>query len=325
MVTAGAIAGRAQTESPVRDSLGRTFGSLRLSVTPACNMSCAYCNPERLPMAGAQRPPEFYVDLVSRLLSVQPFAAVHITGGEPGLYRELPALVRGLRGLGIARLSVTTNAVRLSRDARALREAGLSDCNVSMDALSRRCFKKMTGSDERDLVLAGITECLRVELPVKVNCTVMRGRNHREIVPLFSHLSARGVLVRFLELMSMGPLQERHAELLFPEAEILALLAERFSFALEPRTAGSTARYWRLADGRRFGIIANHSTPFCSDCDRLRLSHDGRVFGCISSERSQNLDGAADQAELRSILASALAEKQFVFRGSALNMQAIGG
>ena len=311
---------------PVQDSFGRSFGSLRLSVTPACNMSCAYCNPERLPMGGAaHRPPEFYLELVARLLGVQHLAAVHITGGEPGLYRELPALVRGLQALGIPRVSITTNGVRLRMDAEELSAAGLSDCNVSLDAISRRTFERMTGCDDRNRVLSGIEECLRVNLPVKVNCTVMRGRNDREIVPLFSYVSRRGVVVRFLELMKMGPLQANHAALMFPESEMLVRLATRFSFVPEPRHANSTARYWRLNDGRRFGIIANHSTPFCSDCDRLRLSHDGRLFGCISSERSQDLMSAYSPEEVRALLEKALVEKQAVFRGSALNMQAIGG
>ncbi len=312
-------------DAAVRDAFGRTFRSLRLSVTPACDLSCAYCNPARETFASTSRTPEFYLELVGRIHAATPLAAVHITGGEPTLYRRLPELVRGLRGLGVGRISMTTNGVRLAPLVPELRGAGLDDCNVSLDALSRRGFARMTGRDERDRVLSGIEACREAGLPVKVNCTVMRGRNERELLYLFEYMSNRSISVRFLELMNMGPLRGEHGRLLVPESEILDHIGKRHRFQPEVREAGSTARYWVTPDGRRFGIIANHSAPFCSDCDRLRLSFDGRLYGCLSSARSHSLDGAATESEVYAVLGQALAEKQRVFVGSEMNMQAIGG
>lgn len=316
------------------DKHGRSFRSLRLSVTSACNFACAYCNPQRVPLRpDLLRPPAFYLDLVRKVLGVAALKDVHLTGGEPTLYSRLPELIAGLRALGLQRVSLTSNGSSLASLVQAYQAAGLTDCNISLDAITPEGFERMSASRNLNDVLQAIEACLRCGLPVKVNCTVMRGRNDHEILPLFEYLSGRGVVVRYLELMKMGPLQSEHNRLFFPMAEIVERIGERYQLAELPRETAATARYFALADGRRFGVIANHSASFCGDCNRLRIAHDGRFFGCISSTNSHSLSAYSDisqasgapGAAMTALLTAALADKQPSFSGCATSMQEIGG
>ena len=313
---------------PPIDRQGRTFRTLRLSLTPVCNFACRYCDPESDPGGEptpiARKPAGFYLRLVELLLQITPLHTVRLTGGEPTLYADLESLVAGLSGLGLKRVCLTTNGFLLENRIEALKAAGLTDLNVSVDAIEPAIFERVTGRAGLDRVLGAIDRTLELGLPLKINATIMRGLNDCQVLPVFDYFAARGLEVRFLELMKMGPLRFDHAQFFYSEAEILAQISKRFTLRRLERQSSATATLFETQDGHRFGIIANHSAPFCSDCDRLRLDHEGRLYGCLSSAIGHNLPEKKDA--LIATLNQALGEKQPQrFTGSALSMRSIGG
>ncbi|MCP5481266.1 MAG: radical SAM protein [Spirochaetales bacterium] len=299
-----------------------------MSLTPVCNFACRYCDPEsspgKEPVPITRRPADFYLRLVERLLEVTPLHTVRLTGGEPTLYAQLASLVAGLAALGLSRICLTTNGFLLESQLEALKAAGLTDLNVSVDAIEPAVFERVTGRGGLDRVLGAIDRARGLALPLKINATIMRGLNDCQVLPVFEQFAAAGIEVRFLELMKMGPLQTNHEQFFFSEAEILARICERFTVRRLERQPSATATLFETGDGRRFGIIANHSAPFCSDCDRLRLDHEGRLFGCLSSAIGYTVPD--DKHALIATLKGALEEKQPQrFTGSALSMRSIGG
>ncbi len=317
----------AQMEAPplVQDHLGRTFRSVRLSVTPSCNMTCAYCDPAGLLQRGKEEfsPPSFYAEILERVRQAVPVEEVRLTGGEPTLYPHLIALVAQLRRAGIARISLTTNGLSLKKHARPLALAGLTDINVSVDAVDPVRFQAITGSPRLADVLSGVEEARHAGLPVKTNATILRDRNTADIVPLLEYFGDREIPVRYLEVMKMGPIRDAHEQLLVREEEILETIRGRWDFRDLPREASATAHYRVTDDGRKFGVIANHSEPFCGDCDRMRIDHNGRIYGCLSSAKSFPLP--EDDAQIPDTLAKALAVKTAAFTGSEIHMREIGG
>jgi len=314
-------------------SFDRSFRSLRLSLTEDCNMACVYCVAE-----GAERfvrssvSVETLLDRVKRLHQRLQLAEVRLTGGEPLLFGALPELVAGLQEMQIPRLSLTSNGLLLTdKKAAELKSAGLSDINLSLDAASTTTFARIGSINGAglDRVRRAIDAALYAGIPTKLNCTVLRSYNDHEIVDLLDFTLERGLSIRFLELMKMGPSIETHDRWFVPVAEMIERIEQRYDVTALDRGQSATARYYevrsKVGNDRkgRFGTIANHSEPFCSDCDRLRLSADGNLFGCLSHPIGTPMP--ADDTELQSVLVRLLETKKSVFTGSALSMKYIGG
>ncbi len=315
----------------VTDHLGRQFKTLRLSVSPECNFACSYCvDTNDKALHGSDHKiltPNQFCELVSSIHDVVNLESVRLTGGEPLLYKPIVQLVRLLRELGIPKVKLTTNGSLLARQAKSLKYNGLEFINVSLDALDRNVFRQVTPRGHLDKVLRGIDTAIEIGLKVKINCIVMKGVNESQILPLLRFAGDRGITIRFLELMKMGYLYHDFASYLFSEADILNEIAREYSFVSLKRKESSTARYWETMDHMRFGIIANDSSPFCSDCNRLRLSHDGKVYGCLSVNQGFSLiKSGKSPLETEDILMKAMGQKQEDhFVGSPLSMKAIGG
>jgi cyclic pyranopterin phosphate synthase len=161
---------------------------------------------------------------------------------------------------------------------------------------------------------------------VKINSVMMRGINDSQLMPLLEFAFARGLPIRFLEVMAMGHLHEQAGRYLVTQEEILQVIGARYDLRPEPRAESATARYWTTDKGHRFGIIANESEPFCRDCDRLRLDSSGHIYGCLSSNQPITLQVTATKEEWEEKLKEALAQKQELkFVGSDLSMLHIGG
>ncbi len=320
---------KTEQDVDVTDDLGRNFRSLRISVTALCNFACRYCAPQSSGESRARFPePGALLDSVRRLHRANAFHTVRITGGEPTLYPHLAELCRGLKDLGIERVALTSNGLRLGPLLGELRAAGLDDLNVSLDALSVESHQDLGGRGEPRDVLAAVDRAADLGLAVKLNCTALRGYNDHELRPLFEASAERKLTIRYLEFMRMGPVREDHEELFLSEAEILAEVLNGDAAEELQRESHATARYWRMRGGPHagaiFGIIANHSRPFCGDCDRLRLDAAGNVYGCLSSARGHALP--QDDADIRTVLRAALADKRRDgFTGSELSMKEIGG
>jgi GTP 3',8-cyclase len=327
---------------PLRDGHGRLIGDLRVSVTDRCNFRCQYCMPaEGLPWL--EREAILTFEEITRLVSLLGAMGVHdvrLTGGEPLVRRNFPQLVSMLSDIeDVAEISVTTNGFLLERDAEALVRAGMSRFNVSVDSLQRDRFYELTRRDALPQVLRGIEYLATFPEahPIKINAVAIRGFTEEEVIP-FAELARRSPYeIRFIEFM---PLDADHAwtpDAVLTGKEIRAAIDAVYPLEPEPREPHATARVYRFKDGQgRIGFINPVSEPFCADCNRIRLTADGRLRTCLFSLNETDLrrpirDGA-DDSELEQIIRDAVWRKELKhhvgepgFIQPARTMSAIGG
>ena len=309
---------------PLVDSWGREIHSLRVSVTDRCNFRCRYCMPAE-GLEWLERDALLNFEEIARLvrvLAAMGVDEVRLTGGEPLVRRELPTLVRMLAATpGVHDLSLTTNGVLLDRFAGPLVDAGLRRLNVSLDSLSHVRFAEITRRDALDRVLAGLEEAERYPQlrPIKVNCVAMRGFTEEEVPALAELARRKPYVVRFIEFMPLDADQSWRGDDVLTGAEIRALIEERWPLVEIAAKASSTARRFRFADGAgEIGFVSPVSEPFCSSCDRIRLTADGHLRTCLFSRREWDLrtplrDGASDD-ELARLLRFAVRHKELKHR-----------
>ena len=297
----------------ITDKLQRPLGSLRVSVTDRCNLRCRYCMPEQdyvwLPKQSI-----LTFEEIARLVGIFTSLGVEkvrLTGGEPLLRHDLPALTGMLvRNASIRDLALTTNGLLLAKQAEALKRAGLGRVTVSLDTLRPERMRELARSDRHADVLAGIAAARAAGLPLKFNSVVMRGVNDDELVDLIEFARRHQAEVRFIEYMDVGGATGWSLEQVVSQREILDVLSARYG-PITPVTTGdlsAPAERFRLPDGPTFGIVASTTAPFCRACDRSRLTADGTWFLCLYAERGTDLreplrSGASD-AELADLVAA---------------------
>jgi len=327
---------------PLQDSWGRQIKSLRVSVTDKCNFRCRYCMPaEGLEWLGREELLTFEeIQRLVRVLASMGVDEVRLTGGEPLVRRDLPVLVGMLADTpGVRDLSLTTNGVLLDRFAGPLVEAGLRRLNVSLDSLSHVRFAEITRRDALDRVLAGLAEAERYPQlrPIKVNCVAIRGFTEEEVPALAELARRKPYVVRFIEFMPLDADQAWRDDDVLTGGEILALIEERWPLVEVPAKPSSTARRFRFADGAgEIGFVNPVSEPFCSSCDRIRLTADGQLRTCLFSRREWDLktplrDGSSDD-RLEELIRFAVAHKELKhkineagFVPASRSMSQIGG
>ena len=247
---------------------------------------------------------------------------VRLTGGEPLVRRDLPDLVRRLATVpGVDDLSLTTNGVLLDRLAGPLADAGLRRLNVSLDSLSHTRFAEITRRDALDRVLAGLDAAQRETRlrPIKVNCVAIRGFSETEVPALAELARRKPFVVRFIEFMPLDADDRWDADQVLSGADIRAIIEERWALEEIPAGPSSTARRFRFADGAgELGFVSPVTEPFCSSCDRIRVTADGRLRTCLFSRTEWDLqaplrDGASD-AELEEVIRHAVAHKELKHR-----------
>lgn len=288
------VASSAPNDSSLLDRLGRHLGSLRISVTDRCNMRCDYCMPEReyvwLPRASI-----LTFEEIVRLAGV--FASlgvtkVRLTGGEPLLRHDLPALVALLsRNERIADLALTTNGILLADAAAKLREAGLRRVTVSLDTLRPERMLAFARSARHGDVLQGIAAAQAAGFErVKINSVIIRGYNDDELEALIEFGREWNTEMRFIEYMDVGGATHWSMDRVVSQEEMLAWLGARYG-AVEPirENSWAPAERFRLRDGTVFGIIASTTAPFCRTCDRSRLTADGTWLLCLYAETGLDL------------------------------------
>ena len=291
----------------LRDALGRELRDLRISVTDKCNFRCGYCMPKEifdkhyafLPHAALLTFEE--ITRVARLFALHGVRKLRLTGGEPLLRKNLEILVKMLAELRTPEgepldLTLTTNGSLLARKAQALADAGLHRVTVSLDALDDAVFRRMNDADfPVASVLEGIEAAQRAGLgPVKVNMVVKRGTNDQEIVPMARHFREQfggEVVLRFIEYMDVGATNGWRMDEVLPSAQVIERLGA--AFPLEPLgagTPGETAERWRYRDGAgEVGVISSVTQAFCRDCNRARLSTEGKLFLCLFASQGHDL------------------------------------
>ncbi len=327
---------------PLRDGHGRMIGDLRVSVTDRCNFRCQYCMPaEGLPWLERTEILRFEeIARIVELMAAMGVADVRLTGGEPLVRRDFPGLAALLSRIeGVRDLSVTTNGFLLERDAEALVSAGINRFNVSIDSLQRDRFFELTRRDALVQVLRGlaILASFPEAHPIKINAVAIRGFTEEEVIP-FAELARRTAYeVRFIEYMPLDADHAWTADQVLTGAELRAAIDAVYPLEREPREPHATARVYRFADGQgRIGFINPVSEPFCGDCNRIRLTADGRLRTCLFSLNETDLRGpirsGATDGELETIIREAVWRKELKhhigepgFIQPARTMSAIGG
>ena len=310
------------------DRYGRTVRDLRLSITDRCNLRCTYCMPaqglEWLPTPDLLTTAE-----LTRLgrLAVERLGVerIRLTGGEPLLRRDLEEVIASLATLrttsgGKPDIALTTNGLGLEKRAVALRKAGLGRVNVSIDSLDPQDYAAITRRDRLTDVLAGIAGAQEAGLdPIKVNAVVMPATVEERAPRLLAECLRRGWQLRFIEHMPLGPRETWRSQDVVGAQQVLAVLRRAgFSLMEAGRPDRRPAALWRVAAGTHggqeypagsVGIIASVTAPFCSDCDRTRITADGRLMTCLFSSTETDLRGpmraGADDDELIRIWAGA--------------------
>ncbi len=327
---------------PLEDAHGRLVSDLRVSVTDRCNFRCQYCMPaEGMPWIPREEILSFEeIERLVRMLVDIGVRSVRLTGGEPLVRREFPALVGRLRAIeGIEDLSLTTNGYLLDAQAADLVAAGIDRVNVSIDSLARGRFFEITRRDALDRVMGGLDAIAAFPQvsPVKVNAVPMPGFGRDDVLRFCDLARERGFQVRFIEFMPLDGDRSWRADNVLTGAAVQAMIEEVHPLAVRPREAHSTARVFDFADGRgEIGFVNPVSEPFCADCNRLRLTADGKLRTCLFSLHETDLRAplraGADDAELAQVVRDAVWRKELKhridepgFRPPARTMSAIGG
>lgn len=305
-----------EATASLRDRFARRVDYLRVSVTDRCNFRCMYCMPEEGDPYSAQ-PELLSVDEFVSIIEV--FAArgvrkVRLTGGEPLVRADVPELIERVKGIeGIEHVALTTNGFLLGRVAKRLKEAGLDSLNISLDSLRPERFSKLARVDALERVQRGIEQALEVGLDqIKLNAVIIRGFNDDELIELVEYALSLGVIPRFIEFMPIGQgtiWQDHGVNTCVPAAELRQVLSARWQLEADKRAFGAgPARYWRLHgpgidESARavVGIISAVTECFCAGCNRMRLTAQGGLRGCLADDH---------ELDLRKIVRSALPPEQ---------------
>ncbi|MEA2520194.1 MAG: 3,8-cyclase [Chloroflexota bacterium] len=309
------------------DLLGRPLHDLRISVTDRCNFRCTYCMPKEifgadyafLPRAELLSFEE--IERVARVFVSLGVEKLRLTGGEPLVRRDLPALVEMLAAIRrpdgqTLDLTLTTNGSALRKLAHPLADAGLGRVTVSLDSLDDAVFSAMNGVDfPVAKVLDGVAAAQEAGLgPIKLNMVVRRGMNEASVLPMARWARTAAVTLRFIEYMDVGHTNGWRMDDVVPADELVALVdAEMPLVAEPPRYRGEVATRYRYADGAgEIGLIASVTKPFCGDCTRARLSAEGRFYTCLFTGDGHDLravlrDPAAAAAPDDAVLREAIA------------------
>jgi GTP 3',8-cyclase len=317
LVSAAAPTGR------LADRLGRPLRDLRISVTDRCNFRCSYCMPKEVfDKTHAFLPHNALLSFeeitrLARLFVAHGVRKLRLTGGEPLLRKDLETLVAMLAELRTPEgrpldITLTTNGSVLARKAQALKDAGLQRITVSLDALDDGIFRRMNDVDFPVAeVLRGIEAAQRVGLaPIKVNMVVKRGTNEQQILPMARHFRHSGIVLRFIEYMDVGATNGWRMDEVLPSAEVIGLLQQAHALApVDAHERGETAERWRYVDGGgEIGVISSVTKAFCRDCNRARLSTEGRLYMCLFATAGHDLRallrGGADDTHIGAAIAA---------------------
>ncbi|MFQ5660277.1 MAG: GTP 3',8-cyclase MoaA [Gammaproteobacteria bacterium] len=276
------------------DRFGRTVNYLRISVTDRCDFRCVYCMEEEMTFVPrTQLLTLEELATIARAFTELGVTKIRITGGEPLIRRNIIKLYEDIGRLpGLKELVTTTNGSQLPKLAKKLKQAGVKRINISLDSLDPARFRRITRVGELDKVLAGIDAALAVGFEkVKINAVILKNRNHDEVIDLVRFAGDRGMDISFIEEMPLGFNDDHDRnEAYYSSDRIREDLQSCFHLIPTTETTGGPSRYYRLAEtGTRVGFISPHSHNFCDDCNRVRLTCEGRLLLCLGQEHSVDL------------------------------------
>jgi cyclic pyranopterin phosphate synthase len=298
------------------DTLNRPLRDLRISVTDRCNFRCVYCMPKEIFGPNHQflhRDQILTFEEIARLAKIfvdYGVRKIRLTGGEPLVRRDLHSLVGMLAEIPDLDLTLTTNGTLLTKQARALKDAGLKRVTVSLDSLDNEIFKAMNDVDfPVEKVLEGMDAAAAVGLgPIKVNMVVKRGLNESSILPMARYFREKGYILRFIEYMDVGHSNGWRMDDIVPAKEIVKMISAEMPLEpVDPNYRGEVAERWRYKDGKsEIGVIASVTQAFCSTCNRARLSAEGSLYTCLFAVKGHDfkslLRGGATDNEISEML-----------------------
>lgn len=304
---------------PLVDSFGRQISYLRISVTDRCDFRCTYCMAEEMTFLPRKQVLSLEeIERVARIFVGLGVRKIRVTGGEPLVRHSVEHLIANLGQLnGLEELALTTNGSQLTRLAGSLRAGGVTSMNISLDTLEPDAFRRITRVGELSKVIAGIDAAVAAGFPrLRINAVVLRGHNEDQILPLTEFALERGIDIAFIEEMPLGQVNAAGKNLeLVTSDEVLETVARAHTLeTADTQQHSGPARYHRVSGtATRVGLISPHSNNFCSSCNRLRITAEGRLLLCLGNEDSISLRdlmraGLSDEA-LTEAIRDALAYK----------------
>ena len=303
------------SQSVLTDRFGRTVNYVRLSVTDRCDFRCVYCMAEEMTFL----PREKIMSLEEIAQVARNFVSlgtqkIRLTGGEPLVRKGVVDLVREIGSYGLRDFAMTTNGSQLPAMAEDLRKSGLDRLNISLDSLDAEKFRTITRTGKLSQVLDGIDAAKEAGFKqIKLNTVVMKGRNEEEIPELVEFARAKGLDITFIEEMPLGEISEHDRGLaLCTSEEVRAIIARHHELELTDDDSGGPSRYYRMQDSSsRIGFISPHSHNFCSTCNRVRVTVEGRLLLCLGNEHSVDLlpllrEHPGDDERLREAIIAAM-------------------
>jgi len=304
--------------STLTDRKGRIATKLRVSVTDRCNFACLFCMPEKEKIHWIRQEEILNFDEIERavkVLSSLGIQRIRVTGGEPLLRKGVELLIRRLAGIGgIRSIDMTTNGWFLEEKAELLKECGLRGVTVSLHSLRQERFDRISGADALSRVLRGIDKAIDVGLgPIKVNSVAIKGYNDDEIPEFVEFARRKKISLRFIEFMPLDGRDVWTPDMLMSGKEILEEISKTYSLTPLGRGKGETSYSWSLDGGGELGLITPMSEPFCDDCDRIRLTTDGKLLSCLFDTEYHDLRhllrGGASDMDLAALILKAVWKK----------------
>jgi GTP 3',8-cyclase len=272
------------------DGFGRKIDYLRISVTDRCNFRCHYCMPEKQTFLPHAQLLDFTeIALLANRFIAHGIRKIRLTGGEPLVRRDIEVLINQLgghvKGGRLDELTLTTNGSRLGHFAPILAEAGVRRINVSMDSLDPDAFRDITRGGDLDQVLSGIAAAKTNGIAIKINMVALKGQNQSNLLPMAEYCAANGYDLSIIETMPLGDGVAGRLDSYISVDDFTAPLRNAYALRPLPHRSAGPARYWQVDPlGLRLGLITPMSHNFCDDCNRLRLTTDGKIFMCLGSE-----------------------------------------
>jgi len=310
------------------DPYSRNIDYLRISLTDSCNFKCKYCSPQdNIHCFEKSMSQQQIIDLV-KLFSKMGIKKIRLTGGEPLLRKDLVEIVRGIKSIdGIEEVTMTSNGLLLLDKLEELKKAGLDRVNLSLDTFKKDKFKDITGVDGLNKILLSIDKLEELNMvPIKINCVLLNNFNNDEIGEFIKFTKDRKVQVRFIELMTMGDNIEWGKGKYYSAAEVIKKHSELKFYREE-----NIARIYKIPNSKgEIGFISPNSNKFCSSCNRIRLTSEGKLKLCLHSDKEYDmlevLEGKDPMKTLKEIMGEKpkehrLDEKKYIKK----NMVSIGG
>lgn len=284
------------THPRLTDPFNRSISYLRISVTDRCDFRCVYCMSEEMTFLPKKQILTLEeIELVCKAFTELGVDKIRITGGEPLVRHNVMSLINRLGSLKknhqLNELLLTTNGSQLTKLSDDLKSAGINRINVSLDSLNTDKFKALTRTGDLETVLAGIQSAKKSGIKVKLNAVILKGRNDNEILPLVNYARENDLDISFIEEMPLGNIEEHdRSECFMPSDDIKSSIHKHYPLTDSSATTGGPSRYFQMTDSDiKIGFISPHSHNFCSDCNRVRVTVEGRLLLCLGNEHSVDL------------------------------------